>query len=163
LPNEAYGYSSKPTAPPKVYASASHPSRFVILSLVGKTVPPVMKTYAESSLAGALTHHGQTVALGDPDQTQHPLLRGHDICLATGGSYLVFGSLTTKSADVTNGNDIWTDAYLNVAVYDCGAQKLESAAKPLYGGAFSWKTAVSKAADAAVTNYLLKVSTVARS
>jgi hypothetical protein len=161
LPNEAYGFSSKPTAPPKIYASASRPTRFVVLPITGKTVPVVIRTYAGTSLVSALSRHGQTVAQGDPDQTQHPLLRGAQICAQTGGSYIVWGDVRTKSSDATNGNDLWTEAYLNVAVYDCSTQKLESVAKPLYGGAFSWKTAVDHAANLAVTDYLLKVSTVA--
>jgi hypothetical protein len=124
-------------------------------------VPAVIRTYAGASIAAALSRHGQTVAQGDPEQTQHPLLRGPQICAQTGGTYIVWGDVRTKSADATNGNDMWTEAYVNVAVYDCSTQKLESVAKPLYGGAFSWKTAVDHAANLAVTDYLLKVSTVA--
>jgi hypothetical protein len=161
LPNEAYGYSSKPTAPPKQYASASHPSRFVILTIAGKTVPPVIRDYAVDSLVIALQRHGQTVGLGDPATTQHPIFRGAEICAQTGAGYLVFGSVSTKSTDMTNGQDIWTEASLNVAVYDCGAQKFEQAPKPLLGDAFNWKTAVDHATNMAVTSYLLKVSTLA--
>jgi hypothetical protein len=161
LPNEAYGFSSGPTAPPKIYASASRPTRFVVLPITGKTVPPVIRTFAGAALVTALSRHGQTAAQGDPEQTQHPLLRGPQICAQTGGTYIVWGDVRTKSSDATNGNDMWTEAYINVAVYDCRTQKLESVAKPLYGGAFSWKTAVDRAANLAVTDYLLKVSTVA--
>jgi hypothetical protein len=161
LPNEAYGFSSKPTAPPKVYASANRPTRFVVLPITGKTVPVVIRTYAESSLVGALSRNGQTAAQGDPDQTQHPLLRGPQICAQTGGKYLVWGDVRTNSNDATEGNDMWTDAYMNVAVYDCASMRLQSVAKPLHGSAFSWKTAVDHAANLAVTNYLLKISTVA--
>jgi hypothetical protein len=161
LPNEAYGFSSKPTAPPKVYASANHPTRFVVLPITGKTVPVVIRTYAESSLVGALSRHGQTAAQGDPEQTQHPLLRGAQICAQTGGKYLVWGDVRTNSNDATDGDDMWTEAYMNVAVYDCASQRLQSVAKPLHSSAFSWKTAVDHAANLAVTDYLLKVSTVA--
>jgi hypothetical protein len=161
LPNEAYGFSSKPTAPPKVYASAGHPTRFVVLAVTGKTVPPVIRSYAQTSLIAALSHHGQTASVGDPDQTQHPLLRGAQICAQTGGNYIVWADVRTKSNDSTNGDDMWTEAYLNVAMYDCSTQKLGSVPKPLFGGAFSWKTAVAKASDLAVTDYLLKASTVA--
>lgn len=161
LPNEAYGFSSEPTAPPKIYASASRPTRFVVLTITGKSEPVEIRDYAESSLVRWLAQHGQTAAQGDPEHTQHPLLRGPQICAQTGGKYLVWGDLRTKSSDPTFGNDLWTDAYFKAMAYDCRAQKLESVKQPLFGGAFSWKTAVDHAVNLAVTDYLLKISTVA--
>ena len=159
LPNEAYGFSSKPTAPPKVYASANHPSRFVVLTISGKTVPPAIRNYTASSLILALTRYGQTAALGDPDKTEFPLFRGHDICLQTGAGYLVLGSVSAQASDATAGDDLWTDAYLNVVVFDCHSLKIDRSPKPLHGGAFGWKTAIDHATNRAVTNFLLKIST----
>ncbi len=140
-----------------------HPARFVVLAITGRTVPPVIRAYTVSSMLLALQRHGQTVAEGNPETTEHPIVRGPDICTQTGAGYLVFGSVATKSSDATSGNDIWTDAALNVAVYDCGAQKFEQMGKPLHGVAFNWRTAVDHAVNSAVTDYLLKVATVARS
>jgi TolB-like protein len=158
LPNEAYGFSSGPTAPPKLYASASNPSRFVVVASTGKLVPPVIRDYTTSSLIIALKRHGQTAAQGNPDTTVHWIFRGHDICTDTGAAFLVSGSVSTKSLDPTRGDGIWTDAYVNVALYDCAAQKFEQSTKPMYGGAFSWKTAVDNATNTAVKDYLLKIS-----
>ena len=73
LPNEAYGFSSKPTAPPKIYASSSRPSRFVVLNFVGNNVPPRVRDYAVNSLVTALKRHGQTAAEGDPAYSAHRL------------------------------------------------------------------------------------------
>ncbi len=164
LPNEAYGFSSKPTAPPKVYASASKPARFVVLKIAGDARPQV-RTYTESSLISALKHHGQTVAEGDPDKTSFPIVRGPDICKDTGAGYLVFGSVTGTQTQPTPDNNYqgWTDAYLTVGVYDCAAQKFEHPAKPLHGGGNIWNKAVDNVADSAVTGYLLKIATVAKS
>jgi len=158
LPNEAYGFSSKPTAPPKVYASAGNPTRFVVVASTGKLVPPVIRDYTTSSLIIALKRNGQTAAQGNPETTVHWIFRGHDVCADTGAAYLVSGSVSTKSMDATLGNGMWTDAYVNIALYDCAAQKFEQSTKPMYGGAFSWKTAVDHATNAAVKDYLLKIS-----
>jgi hypothetical protein len=162
LPNEAYGFSSKPTAPPKVYASADHPSRFVVLSIAGATVPPVIRDYAVSSLVIALARHGQTAALADPARIGHRI-PSVQMCKETGGSYLVLGTVSTKSNDATTEAGLWTEAHLTLAVYDCGTENFEHSAKPLSGAAFSWKTAVDHASNAAVTDYLLKLHTVAHS
>ncbi|HEY5350081.1 MAG TPA: hypothetical protein VIJ64_10115 [Candidatus Lustribacter sp.] len=160
LPNEAYGFSSKPTAPPKVYASADHPSRFVVLAIAGTTVPPVIRDYAVSSLITALSRHGQTAALADPERIGHRI-PNVQMCKETGGSYLVMGTVSTKSNDATSEAGMWTEANLTLAVYDCGTENFEHSAKPLSGAAFSWKTAVDHASNTAVTDYLLKMHTVA--
>jgi hypothetical protein len=164
LPNEAYGFSSKPTAPPKVYASASKPARFVVLKIVGDA-RPVVRTYTVNSLIAALKQHGQTVAEGDPQTTEFPIVRGPDICKDTGAGYLVFGSVTGTQTQPTVDNNYqgWTDAYLTVGVYDCVAQKFEHPAKPLHGGGGIWNKAVDNVTSTAVTNYLLKIATVAKS
>ena len=162
LPNEAYGFSSKPTAPPKVYASASKPARFVVLKFTGDARPQV-RAYTETSLIAALKHHGQTVAEGDPQTTEFPIVRGPDICKDTGAGYLVFGSVTGTQIPPTVDNNFagWTDAYLSVGVYDCVAQKYVHSAKPLHGGGGVWNKAVDNVTNAAVTAYLLKIPTVA--
>jgi hypothetical protein len=164
LPNEAYGFSSKPTAPPKVYASASRPSRFVVLAITGATQQPAVRDYAANSLISSLKHHGQSVAQGDPDTTDFPVVRGHDICTQTGAGYLVFGSLSGSSVKGTDLNNYLThtDADLSLLVFDCAAQKLNAVAK-FHGQAGKWQGAIDRAADAAVTKYVLKVATVAKS
>jgi len=166
LPPEAYGLSSKPGPPPKVYASASHPSRFVVLAIAGNAVPQIGRDYAVTALMTSLKRHGQTVAQGDPDTTRFPHVLSDSICKSTGAGYLVFGtvSINAPRRNLDTNNDVaWADAYLTPTVYDCGAQKLEQPNKPVHGGAIAWKTAVDRAADSAVTSYVLKVATVAKS
>jgi hypothetical protein len=163
LPNEAYGFSSKPTAAPKLYAAASRPARFVVLTISGPTVTPALRDYAASSLIGALKSHGQTVAQGDPATTEHPIFRGPDICTQTGAGYLVFGSLTGNVVSPRESNNYVgsADAYLNLIAYNCGAKRLEQTAK-LHGWSGIFTNAVDKAANTAVTNYLLKVATASK-
>jgi hypothetical protein len=164
LPNEAYGFSSGPTAPPKVYASASRPSRFVVLAITGATQKPAVREYAATSLIAALKHHGQNVAQGDPATTEFPAVRSRDICTQTGAGYLVFGSVAGSSMKGTDADNYlaYTDADLNLLVYDCGAQKLNGLAK-FHGRAGRWDAAIDRATNTAVTNYVLKVATVAKS
>jgi len=158
LPNEAYGFSSKPTAPPKVYASATKPSRFVVLAFIGgKGVTPAVRDYAVDSVVKALKKHGQTAAEGNPDTTGHRL-PSVDLCTSTGAAYLVFGSVAGSS---TKGNDFsnyvpHSDTTLAVAAYDCAGQRFVQTAKDAHGSGARWTDAINKAADAAVTNYLLK-------
>jgi hypothetical protein len=163
LPNEAYGFSSKPTAPPKVYASANRPSRFVVLAITGSTQLPAVRDYAANSLISALKHHGQAVAQGDPETTEFPAVRGHDICTQTGAGYLVFGSVTGSSVKGTDENNYLahTDADLSLLVFDCAAQKLNAVAKS-HGRAGKWEGAIDRAADTA-SNYVLKVANSAKS
>jgi hypothetical protein len=160
LPNEAYGFSSKPTAPPKVYASAGRPSRFVVLTFIGKGVTPQVRDYTVDSLIKALKKHGQSAAEGNPDETGHRL-PSVDLCAATGATYLVFGSVSGSS---TKGNDFsnfvpHSDAAIAVAAYDCAGQRFVQTAKEVRGSGARWTDAVDKAANAAVINYLLKVGT----
>jgi hypothetical protein len=163
LPNEAYGYSSKPTAPPKVYASASRPSRFVVLSFAGKSVTPNVRDYTVESLVRTLKTHGQSVAEGDPAATGHHL-PGPDVCADTGGRYLVFGSIeaTSQRADESNNYVNLVNTALNVTVYNCAAGKFE---KPtvLRGRGMPWQSAVDNATSTAVNRYLMKLATIATS
>ncbi|MGA2392212.1 MAG: hypothetical protein ABSH03_02540 [Candidatus Lustribacter sp.] len=164
LPNEAYGFSSKPTAPPKVYASAAKPSRFVVLTFVGKNVTPQVRDYTVDSLIKALKKHGQSAAEGNPDTTNHRLPSA-DLCSSTGAAYLVFGSVSGAS---TKGNDFsnyvpHSNASIAVAAYDCATQSFVQTAKEVRGAGARWTDAIDHAANAAVTDYLLKVAAVARS
>lgn len=160
LPNEAYGYSSKPTAPPKIYASAGHPSRFVVLPFTGNTVTPAVRAYTIDAVMAAFKHRGQSVAEGNPETSQFPAVRGKDVCAQTGAGYLVFGTLDAKARPATlESNYIgWTDAYLTIYLYDCGAQKFEKAPKSAHGGGVSWKVAVDKATASGVSDYVMKVA-----
>jgi hypothetical protein len=164
LPNEAYGFSSKPTAPPKVYAAASRPSRFVVLNFVGKDVPPNVRDYTVAALETSLKHRGQTVAEGDPLSTGHRL-PSPELCADTGASYLVFGSISaTATKPVEDNNYIGVvNALLNVSLYSCSAQKFLPPANGVRGAGSTWQAAVQKSADAAVTRYLMKAVTVASS
>jgi hypothetical protein len=162
LPNEAYGFSSKPTAPPKAYASAAHPSRFVVLTFIGQNVPPAVREYTADSLVKALKKHGLTAAEGNPATTGHRL-PSVDLCASTGAAYLVFGSISGGS---TKGNDFsnyvpHSDAALALAAYDCNGQKFVQSAKQVRGSGARWTDAVDRAARAGVTDYLLKFGTSA--
>ncbi len=164
LPNEAYGFSSKPTAPPKVYAAASRPSRFVVLSFIGKGVLPSVRDYTVDALESSLKHRGQTVAEGDPLSTGHRL-PSPELCADTGASYLVFGSVSAtaiKSSEDNNYIGVVT-ALLNVSLYNCSAQKFLPPANGLRGSGSTWQAAVRKSADAAVSSYLMKAVAVASS
>jgi hypothetical protein len=134
LPNEAYGFSSKPTAPPKVYAAASRPSRFVVLNFVGKDVPPSVRDYTVAALETSLKHRGQTVAEGDPQTTAHRL-PGPELCADTGASYLVFGSVsaTAQKAQEYDNYISSVNALLNVSLYSCSTQKFLPPANGLKG------------------------------
>lgn len=161
LPNEAYGFSSKPTAPPKVYASAAHPTRFVVLAISGdKGVSADVRDYAENALIASLKRHGETVAEGDPSDTQFPIVRGPDICQATGASYLVFGNIggTTRGKNLDDNYTAWTEAQFKPGVFDCGAKKYSQAPKPTRGNAVLWSKAIDAAVDSAVSGYVLKVA-----
>jgi hypothetical protein len=164
LPNEAYGFSSKPTAPPKVYAAASRPSRFVVLNFVGKDVPPNVRDYTVAALETSLKHRGQTVAEGDPLSTAHRL-PSPELCADTGASYLVFGSVSATANKATEDDNYVgsVNALLNVSLYSCSAQKFLPPANGLHGFGSTWQAAVTKSADAAVTRYLMKAVTVASS
>jgi hypothetical protein len=158
LPNEAYGFSSKPTAPPKVYASAAKPNRFVVLTFIGNAgVTPAVREYTMDAVVKALKKHGQTAAEGNPDTTAHRL-PSVDLCASTGAAYLVFGSISGGS---TKGNDFsnyvpHSDATLAVAAYDCAGQRFVQTAKQVHGSGKRWTDAVDGAANAAVNDYLLK-------
>ena len=56
-----------------------------------------------------------------------------------------------------------SDASISLAAYDCGGQKFVQTAGSVHGRGARWTDAVDHAADAAVTNYLLKVGAVASS
>ncbi|HEV8021450.1 MAG TPA: hypothetical protein VGP41_09330 [Candidatus Lustribacter sp.] len=163
LPNEAYGYSSKPTAPPKIYASASRPSRFVVLNFVPKNVLPAVRDYTIDSLTASLKKHGQTAAEGDPVTTEHRL-PGAAVCAETGAAYLVFGDVTAKAtvANLDNNEMGHVDASLNVAAYDCVAQRFVPAAKGVRGTGHPWEKAVDAATTKAVNTYLLKLTASAK-
>jgi hypothetical protein len=163
LPNEAYGYSSKPTPPPKVYASAGRPSRFVVLNFVPKNVLPEVREYTIDSLTALLKHHGQTAAEGDPVTTEHRL-PGSAVCAETGAGYLVFGNVSAKAtvANADNNEMGRVDASLDVAVFDCVAGRFVPAVKGVRGSGHPWQKAVDAAATKAVNNYLLKLTTSAR-
>lgn len=164
LPNEAYGFSSKPTAPPKVYASAANPSRFVVLTFIGKNVTPQVRDYTVDSLIKALKKHGQSAAEGNPDTTGHRLPSA-DLCASTGAAYLVFGSVTGSSTK-GNENSNWiphSDASIVLAAYDCATQSFVATTKNSRGEGARWTDAVDRAANAAVTSYLLKIGAVASS
>lgn len=157
LPNEAYGYSSAPTPQPKQYASAAHPTRFAIMNITGASAPDAIKHYTEDSLVNTLSHHGQPAAQGDPDQTKHFLMHPQDTCKQTGSAFLVFGTIATKSTDVTLGIDSWTDARFTPMIYDCAAQEYNRTAKPIAASAVNWKTAVDLATLKAVTDFFSKL------
>jgi hypothetical protein len=163
LPNEAYGFSSKPTALPKVYASASRPSRFVVLSFAGKSVTPVIREYTVDSLVRTLKTHGQSVAEGDPAALGHHL-PGPDVCADTGGRYLVFGTIeaTSQAAAESNNYVSLVNTALNVTVYNCATGKFE---KPtiLRGRGMPWQNSVDNATSTAVNRYLMKLATLATS
>jgi TolB-like protein len=163
LPNEAYGFSSQATAQPKVYASAAHPSRYVILRFTGKLTPERVLDYTANSLIFALGRHGQTASLGDPDTSQFPLVRGAAICADTGASVLVWGSIATTSADASRGESLWTNATLTTYAWDCKDAKFVRPARAAAGAATRWETAIDHASDDAVTNYLLSVPATATS
>ena len=156
LPNEAYGFSSAPTAQPKVYASTAHPARFAILAVSG-AIADVEKRYAEASLVNTLSHHSQPALPGDPEQTRHWLIHPSDTCAQTGAAYLVFGTLSTHSTDATSGVEPWTDASFTPMVYDCAAQAYNRASKPIRTSAFDWKTAVDRATFKATTDFFGKL------
>jgi hypothetical protein len=156
LPPEAYGFSSAPTAPPKVYATTDHPTRFAVLAVTGNLVPPVIRTYTETSLIASLTHHGQSAAQGDPATTSHSLLHPADTCKLTGSKYLLFGQIATQSTDATDGTDQWTNAHLTLIVWDC-ANAVYIRPQPFVASAFSWKTAVDRATLKSATDYLSKL------
>ncbi len=164
LPNEAYGFSSKPTAPPKVYAAASRPSRFVVLNFVAKDVPPAVRDYTVTAIEASLKRRGQTVAEGDPLSTAHRL-PSPELCADTGASYLVFGSVSAVAQKGQEYNNYINsvNALLNVSLYSCSAQKFLAPGNGLRGYGSTWQAAVSKSADAAVDHYLLKAATVASS
>jgi hypothetical protein len=164
LPNEAYGFSSKPTAPPKVYAAASRPSRFVVLNFVGNGVPVNVRDYTVAALENSLKHRGQTVAEGDPLSTGHRL-PSPELCADTGASYLVFGSVSATAISPTEYNNYIgvVNASLNVSLYNCSAQKFLPPANGLRGSGSTWQAAVQKSADSAVSRYLMKALTVASS
>jgi hypothetical protein len=159
LPNESYEPSPKPTSQPKLYASLARPSRFVVLDVAGQTVTSSVRSYAVSSLISALARHGQTVAQASPITTILPVVRGPEICAKTGGAYLVFGSLEAQVTPASSSNDFigWATANLSVVAYDCQNQKFVQSTKPLRGSGSVLRTAIDRAADSAVTNYLLKV------
>lgn len=164
LPNEAYGFSSKPTAPPKAYASANTPSRFVVLTFAGDTVTPEVRDYTADALVSALKRHGQSAAEGNPDTTGHRLPSA-DLCSSTGARYLVFGSVSgssVRASEATN-YEAHSDASIKLATYDCTSERFLASAKQANGRGGRWTQAVDNAADAAVRNYLLKVTTVAAS
>jgi hypothetical protein len=140
-----------------VYASATKPSRFVVLTFVGKNVTPAVRDYAVDSLIKALKKHGQSAAEGNPDTTGHRL-PSVDLCTSTGAAYLVFGSV---SGDSVKGNDYsnyvpHSNASIALAAYDCAGQRFVQTAKEVRGSGARWTDAVDRAANAAVTNYLLK-------
>jgi hypothetical protein len=161
LPNEAYGFSSDPTAKPILYASVSNPSRFAIMGITGAYVPDVMKRYAEKSLVNTLSHHGQPAALGDPDVTKHFLMHPQDVCKQTATQFLVFGTVGTKSADPrkdpANDDDSWIDAQYTPMIYDCTAQQYNRTAKAIHASAYNWRTAVDRATLKATTDFFSKL------
>jgi hypothetical protein len=158
LPNEAYGFSSAPTAPPKVYASAAHPTRFAILPVTSSNyVPDAIKRYTENSLVVTLSHHGQPALPGDPEQTKHYLMHPQDTCKLTGSAYLVFGVIGARATDPTTGVEPWTDATYTPMVYDCTAQAYNRSSKPIRTSAFDWKTAVDRATYKATTDFFAKL------
>lgn len=163
LPNEAYGFSSAPTAPPKVYASAAHPTRFAILAVTGNTVTEQMRQYAQASLVTTLSHHGQPAAQGDPETTKHFLMHPQDICKSTGSAFLVFGTIVAHSTDATNGVEPWTDADYTPMVYDCTAQAYNRSAHPIRSAAFDWKTAIDRATLKATNDFFAKLPHAATS
>jgi TolB-like protein len=163
LPNEAYGFSSAPTAAPKIYASAAHPSRYVILRFTGKLESDRVLDYTANALIYSLGRHGQTASLADPDTSEFPLVRGATICADTGASVLVWGSIATTSTDASRGDDLWTDATLTTYAWDCKSAKFVRPKRAATGAAGSWETAIDHASDDAVTNYLLTVPSTATS
>jgi TolB-like protein len=163
LPNEAYGYSSKPTAPPKIYASASKPSRFVVLTLAGKSVTPGVREYTAESLVKALKRRGQTAAEGDPQVTGHHL-PGPDLCNQTGAGYLVFGTIEASLSVPAEENN-WVklvNTALTITAYNCVAGKFERASL-IHGRGNPWGNAVDNTTDTATTRYLMKLATLAKS
>lgn len=163
LPNEAYGFSSRPTAIPKVYASASKPNRFVVLSFTGKSVTPVLRDYTADSLVRALKVRGQTAAQGDPITTGHHL-PGPDLCTQTGAGYLVFGSIEATATDATEDSNFVRviNTSLTLTAYNCVAGKFE---KPSLtrGRGNPWNSAVDNVTGNAAARYLLKLATLAKS
>ena len=157
LPNEAYGFSSAPTAQPILYASADHPARFAILGVTGSTVNDTMKRYVVSSLVATLSHHGEPALPGDPETTKHFLIHPQDTCKVTGASFLVFGTITAHSTDATSGADPWTNADYTPMVYDCAAQAYNRSAHPIRSSAFDWKTAFDRATYKATTDFFAKL------
>jgi hypothetical protein len=157
LPNEAYGFSSAPTAPPKVYASADHPSRFAVLAVTGSLAPEVIRTYTATSLIATLSHHGQSAAAGDPVATAHSLIHPAATCKVTGSNYLVFPQIQTTSTDATSGDDAWTNAHLSLIVWDCN-NNVYLRPKPFLASAFSWKVAIDRATLMSITAYLTKLA-----
>jgi hypothetical protein len=155
LPPEAYGYTTG--TPPPVYASAAHPSRYAVLAIAGKT-PSQVRDYTANALIVALGKRGQTAALADPDASQHPLLRGKEICDQTGAAVLVWGNVATVSNDASQGEPLWTNAVLNIYAFDCAGSGFQGAKKPVVGAAGPWKTAIDHAADEAVSAYLLSIA-----
>jgi TolB-like protein len=157
LPNEAYGFSSAPTAQPMLYASADHPARFAVLAVSGSTIDETMRRYVVNSLVNTLTHHGQPALPGDPEKTKHFLIHPQDTCKVTGAAFLVFGIATSHSTDATSGVEPWTNADYTPMVYDCTAQAYNRSAHPIRSSAFDWKTAFDRATLKATTDFFAKL------
>ncbi len=156
LPPEAYGYTLRTPGP--VYASTEHPSRYAILGFTGKQ-PPSVRDFTANAMIEALGKRGQTAALADPDTSEHPLLRGKEICAQTGASMLVWGTVATVSNDASKGESLWTTAVLNVFSYDCSGAGFTGMKKAVIGSAGPWKAAIQHAAAQAVSDYLLPPTT----
>ena len=157
LPPEAYGFSSAPTAQPKLYASTAHPTRFAIMGITGANEPEAIKHYAETSLVNTLTHHGQPALMSDPEIAKHFLMHPQDICKQIATQYLVFGTIATKSTDPTQGVGEWTDARFTPMVYDCVAHAYNRTSRAIGGSAFRWQTAVDRATSKATSDFFSKL------
>jgi hypothetical protein len=112
--------------------------------------------YAESSLLSTLIRHGQTAAAGDPATTEHSLVHPQDTCKTTGAAFLLFPRLLTTSTDMAAGVDAWTDARLQLLVWNCAKQRYERP-DPFVASAFSSRSAIDRATLKTVTTYLTKL------
>jgi TolB-like protein len=159
LPNEVYGFSSKPTAPPKVYASAAKPSRFVVLSFASKTVSQNVREYTVDSLVKALKRRGVTALPGDPQATTHRL-PGPDLCNQTAAAYLVFGTVEASQSDATEDTNFQrvVQTLLTLTAFNCSTGKFEPPSTT-HGRGNPWDNAVDNTTNTAATRYLLKLPT----
>jgi TolB-like protein len=146
-----FGVTAAP--PPKIYASALHPSRFAVLKFTG--LNERLREDTANAMILALGKRGQTAALGDPDTTDFPLLRGADICASTGANYLVWGAITATGVTEQNNFGTLYTASIRAQAWDCKGAGFVRNTKSAEARSYHLQSAIDDAADAAVRDYLM--------